>query len=70
MTAHRFREVLRLLHWSGRGLADLLACDERLIRRWAAGTNLIPVPVAAWLETLASVHAKHPPPGDWKQRAA
>ena len=70
MTPDRFRDVLRLLHWSGRGLSAILECDERLIRRWAAGQNPIPQSVAGWLERLAATHTDCPPPTDWRQRAA
>lgn len=70
MTPDRFRDVLRLLHWSGRGLADILDCDERLVRRWAAGSQAIPPAVAEWLNVLAHAHAANPAPKDWKQRAA
>jgi transcriptional regulator with XRE-family HTH domain len=62
MTPDRFRECLALLRWSQRGLADALEMDERQVRRWAAGAT-VPPAVAAWLEKLAAIHAKHPPPG-------
>lgn len=70
MVPVRFREVLRLLHWSSRSLADMLGCDERVIRRWAAGENPVPPSIAAWLEQRAATHTAHPPPDDWRQRAA
>jgi ribosome-binding protein aMBF1 (putative translation factor) len=62
MTPERMRECLSLLRWSQRGLADALDMDERQVRRWAAGAA-VPAAVAAWLDRLASYHAKHPPPG-------
>lgn len=61
MTPERLRECLAALRWSQRGLADALACDERQVRRWAAGAT-VPPSVAAWLERLASYHERHPPP--------
>ncbi len=70
MSPDRFRDVLRLLNWSGRGLASVLECDERLIRRWMAGAAAIPAGIAAWLEALAIAHEANPPPADWRQRAA
>ena len=70
MTPDRFRAVLRLVHWTGRGLATILGCDERLIRRWAAGSAAIPLGVAEWLERLAAAHESNPPPAEWRSRAA
>ena len=61
MTPNRFRECLDALHWSQRGLADILKMDERQVRRWAAGAS-IPYEVAAWLEALAVCHKANPPP--------
>lgn len=66
MTPDRFREVLALLHWSQRGLADILHRDERQVRRWASGQYPIPDPVADWLQRLARAHERNPPPADWK----
>lgn len=63
MTPDRFRDVLAELHWSQRGLADILARDERQVRRWASGQYPVPDDVAAWLEKLATFHAASPPPG-------
>ena len=61
MTPDRFRACLAALHWSQRGLADILKMDERQVRRWAAGAE-IPVAVSAWLEALAKTHERNPPP--------
>jgi hypothetical protein len=54
MTPDRLRECLALLHWSQRGLAEILYCDDRLIRRWAQGSEPVPESIARWLERLAS----------------
>ena len=54
MTPDRLRECLALLHWSQRGLAVVLFCDDRLVRRWAQGSEPIPQSIAGWLERLAS----------------
>ena len=69
MSPDRFRECLALLRWSQRGLADALECDNRLVRRWAAGDAEIPASVAAWLETLAKVLAEMPAPTGWRRRS-
>ncbi|WP_288582331.1 hypothetical protein [uncultured Methylobacterium sp.] len=68
MSPGRLREVLALLRWSQRGLADALECDDRMVRRWAAGDGEIPVDLASWLETLAQVHEAAPPPTTWRRR--
>ncbi len=69
VTPTRFRESLAALHWSQRGLAAVLQCDDRIIRRWSSGEAEIPASVAAWLETLARCHESVPPPQGWKRRA-
>lgn len=61
MTPERFRESLALLHWSQRGLSDILGMDERQVRRWASGAT-IPEPISEWLEKLARYHERNPPP--------
>lgn len=69
MTPTEMRECLAALHWSQRGLAACLECDEGLVRRWARGTSEIPRLVAEWLQVLARHHRRHPPPA-WKRNAA
>ncbi|AHJ63250.1 Hypothetical protein GbCGDNIH3_7058 [Granulibacter bethesdensis] len=71
MTPARFHQILDLIHWSGRGLAAILTCDERMVRRWGAGTTEIPPIIAEWLEALAATHVAYPPPapGAWQRRA-
>lgn len=66
----RLREILGLLRWTQRGLAEALGCDDRLVRRWASGDAAVPPGVADWLERIGAVHAACPPPQDWKRRAA
>lgn len=68
MTPDRLREILTLLRWTQRGLAEALTCDERLARRWASGAASVPLQVAEWLETLAATHKAHPPPQGWRTR--
>jgi hypothetical protein len=62
MTAEELRACLDALHWSQRGLADILDRDPRMVRRWGSGHYAIPDDVAHWLGTLAAFHEQHPPP--------
>lgn len=62
MTPNRFRECLAVLNWSQRGLAEKLYCDDRIVRRWADGSEMMPVSVERWLEELVSAHKALPPP--------
>jgi len=62
MTPARLQECLALLRWSQRGLAAAFGCDDRLVRRWAAGERPIPAWVSGWLERAAAWHAANPPP--------
>ena len=68
LTPDRLRECLDLRRWTQRGLADVLQCDDRLVRRWAAGEAEVPPSVATWLETLGLAHAAAPPPTEWRKR--
>ena len=68
MSPTRLRECLALLHWSQRGLADVLRYSEGTVRGWARGARPIPPEVAEWLETLAAVHLAHPLPDGWQLR--
>ena len=62
MSADRFRECLSMLHWSQRGVAEILYCDDRLVRRWADGSEPVPEAVESWLEGLARAHQALPSP--------
>ena len=53
---------LSMLHWSQRGLAEILYCDDRLVRRWAQGSEPVPESIARWIEQLANSHEASPPP--------
>jgi hypothetical protein len=68
MTPSRLRECLVALRWSQRELAATLGCNERLVRRWAAGAPgyAVPESVGEWLEVLAKTHIRHPTPLDWR----
>ncbi|MCK7474071.1 MAG: hypothetical protein MZV49_12310 [Rhodopseudomonas palustris] len=68
MNPDRFSQALRSLRWSQRGLAAILECDDRLVRRWAAGQADIPPSVAEWLDALAQAHDALPPLQGWKRR--
>jgi len=68
MKGKRLNECLASLRWTQRGLAAILECDDRLVRRWASDQADIPASVAAWLETLAQAHDAIPPPVGWKRR--
>jgi plasmid maintenance system antidote protein VapI len=68
MTPDRLRTALASLRWTQRGLAAILECDDRIVRRWIDGQADIPASVAAWLETLAQCHEAAPPPQGWKRR--
>lgn len=62
MTPTRLRTILDRLHWSQRGLADVLGCSDRLVRMWAQDDAPVPVEVAAWLERLVEAHEAENPP--------
>ena len=70
MTPTRLRECLDALHWSQRGLADVLGYSEGTVRGWARGARDIPSEVACWLDMLAAAHAAHPLPEGWGRQAA
>lgn len=69
MTADRLRECLARMSWSQRGLAELLGCDDRLVRRWSSGETPVPWEVGSWLEALAKFHERNPVPTLWRRRA-
>lgn len=66
MTSAALRAALDALRWSPRSLAEALNCDNRLVRRWAAGHISIPPSVAAWLIGLQAAHRAAPPPKHWR----
>ncbi len=68
MSCSELRDALGALRWSQRGLAEALECDDRLVRRWAAGDAAIPAEVADWLLALAAAHRRHPTPRGWRVR--
>lgn len=62
MTPTQRRECLVALHWSQRGLADVLGWDESTVRRWMRNGGEAPAEIDDWLEKLAGFHMAHPPP--------
>ena len=66
MSPSELREALDAVRWSQRSLASALECDDRLVRRWAAGGAAVPQNVAVWLRRLAAVHRVSPPPQAWR----
>ena len=67
MTAARLRAILAHLHWTQRGLAEILGCAPTLVQRWARADNEIAPIVADWLERRAASAAEHPVPTDWRR---
>ena len=65
MSPDRFRECLALLHWSQRGLAEILDTHPTTVRRMATGSAAIP-----GNEELAAAHKARPVPAGWQRRAA
>jgi hypothetical protein len=70
MAADWLRDALHELHWSQRGLAEILRCDDRLVRRWISGELAAPPEVVEWLQDLADLHSSLPPPAAWRRRAS
>lgn len=68
MTPFQLRACLGCLRWSQRSLAEALGCDDRLVRRWAAGSLPVPPVVAEWLDKAARWHAMNPAPQGWQSR--
>ena len=62
MSADRFRECLSILHWSQRGLAEILYCDDRLVTADVTG---VPDGMATFTGRLDS----EPPAGPRRQPA-
>ena len=70
MSPDRFRECLRVIRWTPINIASLLECDLSWIEALEAGTEEVPVGLAAWLEVLAQSHEALPPPRTYRGRRA
>jgi hypothetical protein len=71
MTPTRYRECLKVLALSQRGLAPILRCSDRLTRSWATDREAIPPEVADWLESWVAIRLAHPdppPPEGWRRQ--
>lgn len=62
MTPATLLSTLSRLHWTQRGLADLLGVDKTQVRRWTSGEYPVPAPIAAWLERVVRWLDRNPPP--------
>ena len=62
MTPARLIECLNALCWTTPVFAAEAKVSERAVRRWYAGNQPIPPPIADWLERLAKFHKENPPP--------
>lgn len=64
MLAQRLEQILTLLHWSAKGLGDIIGVPEKRVRRWLdpADPAEPPEEVTAWLESLARHAEANPPP--------
>jgi transcriptional regulator with XRE-family HTH domain len=62
MTPTRRRWCLDQLHWSQRGLADILGWAEGTVRGWMRGNQEAPPEVDEWLERRAMAMEADPPP--------
>lgn len=62
MTPNKFVKCLDAIGWSKMHLAEQLGVSEIRARRWSTGASPIPELVEDWLERLAALHRKNPPP--------
>lgn len=70
MTPDRFNECLRVIRWTPLIMASVLHCELSWIEALEAGTEEVPVGLAAWLEVLAQSHEALPPPRTYRGRRA
>jgi hypothetical protein len=62
MTADDLRAALSAIGWTPIRLAQALRVSRQTVTRWLAGQRPVPVPVAAWLDAIATCHRANPPP--------
>ncbi len=53
--------------WYMSDVAASLDCSHSLVRHWVSGLRPMPAPIAPWLASLARLHARYPPPLDWRK---
>lgn len=70
MTPSRFNECLRVIRWTPINIASVLQCELSWIEALEAGTEEVPVELAAWLEVLAQSHEALPPPKTYRGKRA
>ena len=68
MTPDELALVIPRLGWTETYVAELLSCDDGLVRQWCDGRTAIPPAVVSWLVDLRSAHDAHPPPVGWRVR--
>lgn len=56
MAPDRLEECLTILRWTRNTLASVMECDMSLVDAWLVGLAEIPADIAAWVETLATIH--------------
>ncbi|WP_411036020.1 hypothetical protein [Shinella sp. BYT-45] len=66
MTPARFSECLLLIRWTPINMASALQCELSWIEALETGNEEVPAGLAAWLETLAKIHAELPPPTTYR----
>lgn len=62
LTGRELAECLMVLHWSERGLAQILDQPHAKINRIVNGRGCLPPDESEWIRTLASFHRDHKPP--------
>ncbi|WP_337268772.1 hypothetical protein [Oryzifoliimicrobium ureilyticus] len=70
MTSERFTQCLIRIRWTPINLASALQCELSWIEAMEAGNEEVPDDLAEWLEQLAAVHEKLPPPLTFRGRRA
>lgn len=69
MTPDEFYACRKVMALTGRGLAEMIGCDEATVRRWERGLQTIPPKISRWLTRCAKFHFRNPPPEDWRTKS-
>ncbi len=56
MTPDRLRSCLIIIRWAPSTLAQCLKVNSKIVDSWLAGSALIPISVASWVEALCFTH--------------